>query len=87
MAAQHSAHSQAAVSTLGAFESPRQDQQGCTTYDDAVGIQKDAWAAELVGENLIDRRAQLYVNGFDVVRLVTVNRPRTLGLRLSCKLD
>ena len=40
---------------------------------------------EFYGENLTDTRAQLYVNGFDFVHLVTVNRPRTLGLRLAYK--
>ena len=58
---------------------------GYTTYDAAVGVKKDAWGVELVGENLTDTRAQLYVNGFDFVHLVTVNRPRTLGLRLAYK--
>jgi iron complex outermembrane recepter protein len=85
VAAQHSAHSYASVITQGAFESPRQDQQGYTTYDAAVGVKKDAWGVELYGENLTDTRAQLYVNGFDFVHLVTVNRPRTLGLRLAYK--
>jgi hypothetical protein len=85
VAAQHSAHSYASVVTAGAFESPRQDQQGYTTYGAAVGVKKDAWGVEIYGENLTDTRAQLYVNGFDFVHLVTVNRPRTLGLRLAYK--
>jgi hypothetical protein len=85
VAAQHSAHSYASVITQGAFESPRQDQHSYTTYDAAVGVKKDAWGVELYGENLTDTRAQLYINGFDFVRLVTVNRPRTLGLRLAYK--
>jgi hypothetical protein len=29
--------------------------------------------------------AAQHVNGFDFVLLVTVNRPRTLGLQLACK--
>jgi iron complex outermembrane receptor protein len=83
--AQHSAHSYASVITQGAFESPRQDQPSYTTYDASLGVKKDAWGVELYGQNITDTRAQLYVNGFDFVRLVTVNRPRTLGLRLSYK--
>ena len=85
VAAQHSAHSYASVITQGAFESPRQDQSAYTTYDAALGVKKDAWGVEIYGENLSDTRAQLYVNGFDFVRLVTVNRPRTLGIRMSYK--
>jgi len=85
VAAQHSAHSYASVITQGAFESPRQDQRAYTTYDAALGVKKDAWGVEFFGENLTDARAQLYVNGFDFVHLVTVNRPRTLGVRLAYK--
>jgi hypothetical protein len=46
---------------------------------------KDAWGVEIYGENLTDTRVQLYVDGLDFVRLVTVNRPRTLGIRMSYK--
>ena len=81
--AQHSAHSYASIITQGAFESPRQNQEAYTTYDAAIGVKRDAWGAELYGENLRDTRAQLYVNGFDFVHLVTVNRPRTIGVRIS----
>lgn len=83
--AQHQAHSYSSVITQGAFISPRQDQPAYTTFDASFGVKKDAWNAEIFGENITDKRAQLYINGFDFVRLVTVNRPRTIGLRLSYK--
>jgi hypothetical protein len=84
---QYSRLSCAITAVLGAHtaSAARQDQHGYTTYDAAVGVKKGAWGVDLVGENLTDTRAQLYVNGFDFVRLVTVNRPRTLGLRLAYK--
>jgi iron complex outermembrane recepter protein len=83
VAAQHTDHSFASVITQGAFEPPNQEQAPYTTYDASLGMAKGAWEAEIYGENLTDTRAQLYVNGFDYVHLVTPNRPRTIGLRVS----
>jgi hypothetical protein len=41
---------------------------------------------QLYGENLSDTRAQLYANYHQWYKGVTVNRPRTIGVRLTCKL-
>ncbi len=82
-AVQHSGKSYASIATAGAFEPPNQPQAAYTTYDASLGIAKDAWEVELYGQNLSDTRAQLYVNGFEYVHLVTPNRPRLIGLRLS----
>jgi iron complex outermembrane receptor protein len=83
VAGQHTAHSYAQTITLGGFEPPNQPQNPYTTYDAALGVVNNMWAIELYGQNLTDTRAQLYVNGFDFVHLVTPNRPRTFGLRVS----
>jgi len=83
--AQHSAHSYSSIITVGAFMPERQDQPSYTTYDASLGVTKDAWGAEIYGENFTDARAQLYISGYDYVRLVTPNRPRTLGFRMSYK--
>jgi len=56
-----------------------------TSYDGALGVAKDAWVAQLFGDNLSDTRAQLYANNHLYYRAVTVSRPRTIGLRLSYK--
>ena len=56
-----------------------------TTYDGALGVGKDAWGVQLYTENLTDTRAQLYANYTQWYKAVTVNRPRTLGLRFSYK--
>jgi iron complex outermembrane recepter protein len=56
-----------------------------TTYDAALGIGKNAWLMQIYGENLTDRRAQLYANYSLFNKAVTVNRPRTIGLRVSYK--
>lgn len=56
-----------------------------TTYDAALGAGKDAWLVQLYAENLTDTRAELYENARQYYRAITVNRPRTLGLRFSYK--
>lgn len=49
----------------------------------AFGIRKDQWMVEIFGENLTDERAQLNNNlVFDRER-ITINRPRTFGVRFS----
>ena len=40
---------------------------------------------QVYGENLTDARAQLYANYWQWYKGVTVNRPRTIGLRFSYK--
>ena len=56
-----------------------------TTYDGALGVGKDAWLVQLYGENLTDMRAELYANYSLNYKAITVNRPRTIGLRFSYK--
>jgi iron complex outermembrane receptor protein len=82
---QHTAHSYSSILTAGAYLPQRQPQDPYSTYDASLGVKKDAWVAELYGENLTDTRAQLYINVFQFVRSVDVNRPRTIGLRMSYK--
>jgi iron complex outermembrane receptor protein len=56
-----------------------------TTYDGALGVGKDAWLVQIYGENLTDTRAQLFANYAQFYKGITVNRPRTIGLRFSYK--
>jgi iron complex outermembrane recepter protein len=56
-----------------------------TTVDGALGVGQDAWLMQLYGENLTDTRAQLFANYTEAYKAVTVNRPRTIGLRISYK--
>jgi iron complex outermembrane receptor protein len=56
-----------------------------TTYDGALGGGTDAWLVQLYGENLTDTRAELYANSNLFYKAITVNRPRTIGLRFSYK--
>jgi iron complex outermembrane recepter protein len=58
---------------------------GFTTYDASAGFSRDAWAVQFYGENLTDTRGNLFSTYNDFVKAVTVNRPRTLGVRISYK--
>jgi iron complex outermembrane recepter protein len=58
-----------------------------TTYDAALGLGKGGWRVQVYGENLTDTRAQLYANYTQQYKAITVNRPRTLGLRFSYAFD
>jgi hypothetical protein len=45
--------------------------------------EKNGWLVQVYGENLADVRAQLNASYYLWYKAVTVNRPRTLGLRMS----
>jgi iron complex outermembrane receptor protein len=56
-----------------------------TTLDGALGVAKGTWVGQVYGENLADTRAQLFANYSQYYKAITVNRPRTIGLRFSYK--
>ena len=62
-------------------------QRAYTLVDVAVGLEKDAWSAELFVDNLSDTRAELHVDTLQYVPKVVTNRPRTIGVRLSYSFD
>ena len=59
------------------------DQPGFSTLDAAAGLAKEAWSMQFYGSNLTDKRANLFTNYNQWIRMTTVNRPRTLGLTVS----
>ncbi len=54
-----------------------------TTYDAAFGAGKNGWVVQFYAENLTDTRAELFANYSLGYKAVTVNRPRTIGLRMT----
>jgi outer membrane receptor protein involved in Fe transport len=58
-----------------------------TTYDASAGVGSGPWLAQLYAENLTDTRAILYSSYAEFVKMNTVNRPRTVGVRVSYKLE
>jgi iron complex outermembrane receptor protein len=56
-----------------------------TTYDASLGVVKGPWTTQLYGENITNTRAILSSDYSLWVKAETINRPRTLGLRLNFK--
>ena len=77
---QHSAHSYSSATTSNRF-----DQPNWTTVDASLGVSKDAWRIELVGQNLTDENKSLFTTAAQFVRAETPMRPRTLGLQIGYK--
>jgi hypothetical protein len=85
----HQAHSLASTTIASILDAQGNatvyDLAPFTTYEGALGVGKDSWSMQAYGENLSDTRAQLFANYYNYVKAVTVNRPRTIGLRISYK--
>ena len=47
----------------------------------AIGLEDEAWSAELFVRNVTDERGEVFKNGASWDSRVTTNRPRTIGLR------
>jgi hypothetical protein len=76
----HQAHSYSATGNITTY-----DQAGFSTYDASMGVAKDAWAAQLYGQNLTNVRANLFENGNQFITAETISRPRTAGVKFSYK--
>ena len=61
------------------------DDPGFTIYDASAGIATGPWSTQLYAENFTDTRAILSASYAEFVKMNTINRPRTLGLRFSYK--
>ncbi len=61
------------------------DDPGFTIYDASAGIAAGSWSTQLYAENFTDTRAILSASYAEFVKMNTINRPRTLGLRFSYK--
>jgi outer membrane receptor protein involved in Fe transport len=76
----HQAHSHSATGYIENF-----DQPGYTTYDASLGVSKDAWTAQLYGQNITDTRYVTFVTASQFVTQDFAGRPRTLGVKFSYK--
>jgi len=86
IAGTHQGHSYATTDRLSTDlqgNSIAYDQAAFSTLDAAIGVSKDAWAAQLYGQNLTDTRANLFSSFGQFVKAETVNRPRTLGFKFG----
>ena len=65
------------------IEINRLELDSYTTFDLAAGVTNGEWSFEVFGENLSDERAEIAGNfNFDRAR-ITINRPLTVGFRVS----
>jgi outer membrane receptor protein involved in Fe transport len=80
VAASHQAHSYSATGNIVIFDEP-----AFTIYDASLGVSKGAWNVQAYAQNLTDTRADLFSNDNQFVPAETVNRPRTIGVRLGFK--
>jgi iron complex outermembrane receptor protein len=61
------------------------DNPAFTEFDAAVGVAREAWVVQAYGQNLGDKRAELYSDARQWYKAVTIDRPRTVGVRFSYK--
>lgn len=57
-----------------------------STANASFGVSKDEWRIEVFGDNLTDKRPELFKSGNDGELRTTTSRPRTFGLRFSYKM-
>ena len=61
-------------------------QAGYSTFEASIGVSKDNWSITVFGDNLGDKRPQLFTSANDGEVRVTTSRPRTIGMRVSYKM-
>jgi iron complex outermembrane receptor protein len=63
----------------------RYKQPGYTTYDASIGVAKDAWTAELFGQNLSNSNASVFTSSAQFIKSEVPIRPRVLGVKFGYK--
>ena len=69
------------------FLSNREKMEDYALLGASLRVQGDGWHASIFGENLTEEVAELYINNADIQRLVTVNKPRTIGVSFGMSFD
>ena len=69
------------------FLERREQMKAYSLLNGSIGVQSDTWTADMYAENITNEVADLYINTADAVRLVTVNKPRTIGVRFGMKFN
>lgn len=60
-------------------------QPSYSTLDGSIGVAKDAWNLQLVCSNITDKQGIINSSYSQWIKMDTVTRPRTIGLRLGYK--
>ena len=74
----HTAHSYSSATLVNRF-----DQPTWTTFDGSLGVTKNAWRLELVGQNLTNVNKSLFTTSAQFIETQTPMRPRTLGIHFG----
>lgn len=67
----------------GAINTRRHLQPSYQILNVAAGLEQEKWTAEVYVKNLADERGEVFRNAVSYGERVTINRPRTIGLRAS----
>jgi iron complex outermembrane recepter protein len=59
------------------------NQPGYTTYDASLGVSKDNWTVQVVGQNITNVIGAVFISANQGIETQTVNRPRVIMLRMS----
>ncbi len=65
----------------------RRKQDGYQVGHISVGVDSGTWALELFVKNVTDERGEVFINGATYDQRVTINKPRTVGLRFRHRFD
>jgi len=77
------AHQAASFSSATAVN--RYEMPSWTSIDFSAGVAKGNWSAEFVGQNITDINKSLLTSASQFIVAETVQRPRTLGIRIGYK--
>ena len=78
--AAHQAESFSSATAVNAYAMP-----AWTQWDASAGVAKGNWSVEFVGSNLTDLNKSLLTSASQFIVTETVQRPRTLGVRIGYK--
>ena len=79
-------HTGSSFNTLfdgGTIATERRTQPSYEVVNAGVGLEKEDWTAELYIRNLFDERGTVWINAVTWDQRVTINRPRTIGVRYT----
>jgi iron complex outermembrane recepter protein len=61
------------------------DQPGYSTYDASLGVSKDNWNVQVVGQNLGNTNGKTFISASEAIETQTVLRPRVISLKAGYK--
>jgi outer membrane receptor protein involved in Fe transport len=66
---------------VGEITTQAYDQPGYSTYDASLGVSKDNWNVQLVGQNLGNTNGKTFISASEAIETQSVIRPRVISLK------